>query len=146
MESGTGIMAHTDHKETFLSRRSVLWAPDMGNLHELVDKSGSSSTLDLVQVKLVDIRVSNDGSRHPQDTMGFIGSVNIPFELLLPAITGRRTQDPESVPPSLELGVNGNIEYSLAVVIHFGKFLNKTERDRWCCRLARGVITFVLKV
>jgi hypothetical protein len=107
----------------------------MGNARDLVNHAGSSSTLDLVQVQLADVRAPG-GVRQlfgrnespSQDASSFIGLVDIPFEFLLPAITTRGTRDPESLPPSFEMSAHAKIEYSLAAVLHSGGHFTKSER------------------
>jgi hypothetical protein len=135
-ENESGIPAPSDLKETFLSRRCILWTPDMGDARQLSNHSGSSSTLDLVHAQLTGVQTSPGGPRlfaragsPSQDAPEFIGSFDIPFEFLLPAITGRGLRDPEGLPPSVTMGSQGKIEYSLTVMIHLGGILGKNERQ-----------------
>jgi hypothetical protein len=135
-ENESGIPSPSDQMETFLSHQSILWAPDMGDARQLNNHSRSSSTLNLAHTQLTDVQTSPSEPRlftragsSSQDAPEFIGSFDIPFELLLPAITGRGTQDPERLPPSVEMSSQGKIEYSLAVVIHLSGILSKNERQ-----------------
>jgi hypothetical protein len=128
VEAWTGIPVANDYKENFLSRRSILWAPEMGDVRQLIHHSGSSSTLDLAQVHQVNIRTSSGEPRSSQDVSYFIGLVDIPFEFPFPAITERGTRNPEYLPPSVEMNTSAKIEYSLATVVHFDGFPSKSER------------------
>jgi hypothetical protein len=134
-ESEELLPAPFPYDETFLSCRTTLWAPEMGDIRQIIKPSASSSTLDLVQTQLADVQVSSGGTRlfkrtssTPKTASGFIGSVVLPFEYLLPAITPREKQNPEGLPPSFT-GNNAKIEYILSVVIYHGGFPNKSTRS-----------------
>jgi hypothetical protein len=123
-----------DYREVFLSRRSILWAPEMGDPRQLINRSNSTSTLDLIQAQVSDVLSSSDRPRlfnlikPVSKDAGLIGSIRIPFEFLLRTITDSETLDRESLPPTLDRGISGKIEYTITVTIRFSGAINKSER------------------
>jgi hypothetical protein len=121
--------------KTFLSRQIMLWEPEMGDPRELVNRRDSMLTFDLVRTDLSDIRTSSDRGRLFHQTVAaskeakFIGSLQIPFEFLLPETADGEMQDSERLPPSLDKGALGKIEYSLTVTIRTIGVLNRSERS-----------------
>jgi hypothetical protein len=129
-----GELPRDDYRATFLSCRSLLWAREMGDPRQPTKISGSTSTLELVHAEASDVQLTADRRRLfnrtkslLNDASGLVGSIRIPFDSVLPAITDSKQQDPESLPPTLNKGTVGKIEYSLTVIIRSGGVLHRSE-------------------
>jgi hypothetical protein len=134
-----GELPQVDYRATFLSCRSLLWAQEMGDPRQPTKRSDSTSTLELIHAEASDVQLTCDRPRLFDrtkslfnDASGLVGSIRIPFDSVLPAITDSKQQDPESLPPTLKKGTAAKIEYSLTVMIRFGGVIHRSERWALC--------------